>query len=111
MLRKKRLLRASEEEDPMAGMANLFDLGMVLAVALMVALVSRYDMPELLSSEDYTMVKNPGKEDMEIIMKKDNKVIKYKAEQGAGSGEGGGKKVGTAYQLENGEIIYVPEGK
>lgn len=109
MLRKRQLLRNNVEEDPMAGMANLFDLGMVLAVALMVALVTRYDMPEMLSSEDYTIVKNPGKADMEIIMKKDNEVIKYKASEGAG--EGAGKKVGTAYQLENGEIIYVPETK
>jgi hypothetical protein len=107
MLKKRGLLRNSEEEDPMAGMANLFDLGMVLAVALMVALVTRFDMPEMLSEEDYTIVKNPGKADMEIIIKKDNEIIKYKS--GQGTGKGGGKKVGAAYQLENGEIIYVPE--
>ena len=35
----------------------------------MVALVSRYNMTEVFSQEDYTMVKNPGKENMEIITK------------------------------------------
>ena len=111
MLRKRNLLNSNTDEDPMSGMANLFDIGMVLAVALMVTIVTRYNMPEMLSNEDYTIVKNPGKADMEIIMKKDNKVVKYKSSIENGSGEGSGKKVGTAYQLENGEIIYVPETK
>ena len=41
---------------------------MVFAVALMVALVTRYNMTEMFSQEDFTMVKNPGKENMEIII-------------------------------------------
>ena len=56
MRRRKRLLRNNSEEDPMSGLTNLFDLGMVLAVALMVALVSRHNMTEMLSDEDYTIV-------------------------------------------------------
>lgn len=50
---------------------------MVFAVALMVALVSRYNMTEVFSQEDFTMVKNPGKENMEIITKEGNKINKY----------------------------------
>ena len=34
---------------------------------LMVALVSRCNMTEMFSQEDFTMVKNPGKDNMEII--------------------------------------------
>ena len=45
---------------------------------------------------------------MEIIVKKDNKVSRFQAEKKTGSGKG--ERVGTAYRLENGEIIYVPEG-
>lgn len=37
----------------------------VFAVALMVALVSRYNMTEMFSQENFTMVKNPGKENTE----------------------------------------------
>ena len=51
----------------MGTVANLFDVAMVFAVALMVALVSRFNMTEMFSKEDFTMVKNPGKENMEII--------------------------------------------
>ena len=90
---KHNLLRKEEDSDPISVVSNLFDIAMVFAVALMVALVSRYNMTEVFSQEDYTMVKNPGKENMEIITKEGKR----------------GKKVGIAYELDNGEIIYVPE--
>ncbi len=95
------------DADPLAGMANLFDLAMIFAVALMVAMVVHFKLPELFSQEEFTMVKNPGKENMEIIVKKDGKITRYKAT--AGKGEGQGKRVGVAYELEDGQIIYVPE--
>ena len=66
---KHNLLRKEEDADPISVVSNLFDIAMVFAVALMVALVSRYNMTEVFSQEDYTMVKNPGKENMEIITK------------------------------------------
>ena len=95
------------DNDPLSGMANLFDLAMVFAVALMVALVTHFKMTEILTKDDVTMVKNPGKKDMEIIVKKGKKITRYKASEG--KGEGRGRRIGTAYELENGEIIYVPE--
>ena len=98
----------SEEDcDPLTGLINLFDAAMVFAVALMVAFVIRSQMTELLTSEDVTFVKNAGKPDMEIIVKKDNKVTRYKSEKSTGTGRG--ERVGIAYRLESGEIIYVPE--
>ena len=66
---KHNLLRKEEDSDPISVVSNLFDVAMVFAVALMVALVSRYNMTEVFSQEDFTMVKNPGKENMEIITK------------------------------------------
>lgn len=93
--------------DPRETLVNLFDVAMVFAVALMVAFVIRSQMTELLTSEDVTFVKNAGKPDMEIIVKKDNKVTRYKSEKSTGTGRG--ERVGIAYRLESGEIIYVPE--
>ena len=98
-----------DEMDPMSMVSNLFDIAMVFAVALMVALVSRYSMNEIFSKEDFTMVKNPGKENMEIITKKGEKIDTYKASESEQTRGNKGKRVGTAYQLENGEIIYIPE--
>lgn len=68
-------------------------------------------MTEVFSKEDYTIVKNPGKDNMEIITKKGNEISRYKASRGKDQTEnhGKGKRVGTAYQLESGEVIYVPD--
>lgn len=107
---RRRLTGRGDEDNPMSVVSNLFDVAMVFAVALMVALVSRYNMTEMFSKEDFTMVKNPGREDMEIIIKEGEKIRRYtpSKEQDSQSGRRG-KKVGVAYELENGEIIYVPE--
>ena len=109
MARKRRLINDTEDHDPLAVLTNLFDVAMVFAVALMVALVTRFDMTEMFSQEDFTMVKNPGTEQMEIITKKGEKIEKYTPSEDKSESNSRGKKVGVAYQLDNGEIIYVPE--
>ena len=107
---KRGLLRKDEDNDPMSVVSNLFDVAMVFAVALMVALVSRYNMTEMFSKEDFTMVKNPGKENMEIITKEGEEIKRYTPSEDQDSKSGKkGRKVGIAHELENGEIIYVPE--
>lgn len=107
---RRNLLRRDEENDPMSVVSNLFDVAMVFAVALMVALVSRYNMTEMFRQEDFTMVKNPGKENMEIITKEGEKINRYTPSESQDGQDGKrGRKVGVAYELENGEIIYVPE--
>ena len=102
---RRNLLKHDGENDPMSVVGNLFDVAMVFAVALMVALVSRYNMTEMFSQEDFTMVKN-----MEIITKEGEKINRYTPSEDQDSQSGKrGRKVGVAYELENGEIIYVPE--
>jgi len=108
-MRRKNIFLDQEDFDPMATVSNLFDIAMIFALALMVALVSRYKMNEVFSKEDFTMVKNPGSKNMEIITKKGEKIETYKASNQKESSGSKGKRVGTAYQLENGEIIYIPE--
>lgn len=109
MARKRRLLKDGEDHDPMAVLTNLFDVAMVFAVALMVALVTRFDMTEMFSQEDFTMVKNPGTDQMEIITKKGDTIEKYTPSEKQENSGSRGRRVGTAYQLDSGEIIYVPE--
>ncbi len=108
-MRRRSLLRKSEDSDPMSVVSNLFDVAMVFAVALMVALVSRYNMTEMFSQEDFTMVKNPGQENMEIITKEGEKINRYTPSEDKDASGNKGKRVGVAYELEDGTIIYVPE--
>ena len=98
-----------EDPDPLSVIVNLFDVAMVFAVALMVAMVMHMNMTEVFTQEDYTIVKNPGKDNMEIITKEGNKINKYTPSNDQTSSDQKGRKVGIAYELENGEIIYVPE--
>ncbi|WP_026474967.1 DUF2149 domain-containing protein [Alkaliflexus imshenetskii] len=106
---RKHLLRQTDDNDPISVVANLFDVAMVFAVALMVALVTRYQMTEIFSTNDFTMVKNPGKDNMEIITREGNTINRYTPSEDQNATGTMGKRVGVAYELENGEIIYVPE--
>lgn len=101
----------TEEEgaDPLAGLANLFDTAMVFAVALMVALVSYLRVPALLQNKDYTVITNPGKADMEIIVKEGQEIKHYEAADEVGVGRG--ELLGQAYRLADGRVVYVPAGK
>ncbi|MDE6095357.1 MAG: DUF2149 domain-containing protein [Muribaculaceae bacterium] len=99
-----------DNDNPLSMLTNLFDVAMVFAIALMVALVVHFNMNEIFSKEDYTIVKNPGEDNMEIITKSGNEIKKYtpSGNQDPDSGNRG-RRVGAAYQLESGEIIYIPE--
>lgn len=111
-MKKRRIskLKNNEDTDALSVVVNLFDVAMVFAVGLMVAVVMNMKMPEVFSKEDFTIVKNPGKENMEIITKEGGKVHRYTpSEEKKTSSNKKGKRVGIAYELENGEIIYVPE--
>ena len=108
-MKRNRLLHNQTDSDPMGTVANLFAVAMGFAVALMVALVTRFNMTEMFSKEDFTMVKNPGKENMEIITKEGQEIKRYTPSEEQETSGKRGKKVGVAYQLESGEIIYVPE--
>ena len=107
--RRTGLLNDEDEQNPMANVANVFDVAMVFSVALLVALVMSYHLPELLSSnEDITIVKNPGAEDMKIIIKEEGKPIEV-LNMTDNIGGGTGEALGTAYKLADGRVIYVPE--
>lgn len=109
-MRRRILIGKEEDNDPMSVVGNLFDVAMVFAVALMVALVTRYDMTEMFSKEDFTIVKNPGQENMEIITKEGERISRYTPSENQDDASGRrGRRVGVAYELEDGEIIYVPE--
>lgn len=107
--RKKSSFGSDDGGDPLSVIVNLFDVAMVFAVALMVAMVMHMNMTEVFTQEDYTIVKNPGKDNMEIITKEGGKINKYTPSDEQSTDQKKGRRVGIAYELEDGEIIYVPE--
>ncbi len=110
MKRRKFNAFNGDDEDPLSVVVNLFDVAMVFAVSLMVGIVLNMNMADFFSEESFTIVKNPGKANMEIITKEGKEVNSYRASGETQSADGTkGRRLGTAYELENGEIIYVPE--
>lgn len=96
------------EEDPLAGIANLFDVSVVFIVGLMITLFSIYRMGDLVDpSSEVTLVKTNPQGEREIIVKKGMEIKAYRVTGQAL--EGNGERLGTAYRLSNGQIIYVPE--
>lgn len=112
MLRSRRRadrLRMIDDDDPIAGFANLFDVAMVLAVALLVAMELYLRVPALLDArQDVTVVVQAQDGSMEIVTRKAETLTRYRVSQDAAKGEG--VRLGTAYRLESGEVVYVPEG-
>jgi hypothetical protein len=96
-----------ETDDPLAGVANLFDLGIIFAAGILLALVTYLGIPELLTKSEVTVVKNAGTSEMEILHKQGIKMERYRISREKMTGEG--KRLGMAYRLKNGEVVYVPE--
>lgn len=95
-------------EDPIAGVANLFDASIVFIVSMMIALFMAYNMLDLLDpTSEVTMVKKNASGEMEIITKKDNEIKASKVTDQKLAGRG--QRLGTAYKLPDGRMIYVPE--
>ncbi len=95
-------------EDPISGVANLFDASVVFIVSMMIALFMAYNMLDLLDPKsEITITKKTADGKIEIITKKGKEIKAKKVTDKRLSGEG--IKLGTAYQLKDGRIIYVPE--
>jgi hypothetical protein len=97
-----------QDEDPLAGIANLFDVSVVFIVGLMISLFSIYRMGDLLDPQtEVTMVKTNKQGQSQVVIKKGTEINAYRVtgEQLSGDGE----RLGTAYRLANGQIIYVPD--
>ena len=106
--RSRRNASAIHRDDPMSGVANLFDVAMVFAVGLMVAVVSAYHLQELFSADELTIIKNPNQPGkMEIIAKKGQEIKVQKLTREMAQGQG--TRLGIAYRLKDGKVVYIPE--
>lgn len=96
------------DEDPLTGVANLFDVSVVFIVGLMITLFSVYRIGDLVDpNSEVTMVKTDADGLQEVIVKRGTEITAY--ELTGETMEGDGERLGTAYRLANGQIIYVPD--
>jgi hypothetical protein len=104
--RSASFLHEDESDDPILSVVNLIDVFLVIIAALLVSVAQSPANP--FGAENVTVIKNPGKPDMEITMKEGQKITRYQAKGQIGSGDG--EKAGVAYRLKDGGMVYVPEG-
>lgn len=101
-------LRLDDEgdgDDPILSLVNLIDVFLVVIAALMLAIANNPLNP--FTSDSVTLIRNPGKPDMEIVTKDGAKIERYKGEGQIGSGLG--VRAGVAYRMGDGSLVYVPD--
>ena len=101
-----KLLHEAENDDPILSVVNLSDIFLVVIAALLIT-VAQNPMINPFNKQDVTVITDPGKPTMEIMMKKGEKVERFKANGSIGTGDG--EKAGVAYKMKDGSIVYVPE--
>ena len=100
--------RLASEADPMNSMVNLFDVSIVFIVALFFALFMAYSTLDLFNPDSQLVItKTLPNGEIQIITKKGKEVKIEKVTETTESGRG--VKLGTAYKLEDGRVIYIPE--
>lgn len=93
-----------EEDNPMNSVINLIDIFLVVIAALLIIISQNPLNP--FSNDDVTVIKNPGKKDMQMMVKKGKDIKTF--ESSGTIGEGNGVKAGMAYKMEDGSFVYVP---
>ncbi len=95
-------------EDPLTGVANLFDASVVFIVSMMIALFMAYNVLDMIDPKsEMTITKKTADGKIEIITKKGKEIKAKKVTDKRLSGEG--TRLGIAYQLKDGRVVYVPE--
>lgn len=101
-----KFLQETDNDDPILSVVNLIDIFLVIIAALLITMAQNPLMAAM-SKQDVTVVIDAGKESMEMLVKKGDKVERFKAN--GQSGEGEGAKAGVAYRMKDGSVVYVPE--
>jgi hypothetical protein len=91
--------------DPLDGLVNLFDLGLVLAVGLLLAALSSLHLSGLLGNSNLTVVENQGTADERIVVKQGDQIkVLHPTQQEL---TGTGVRLGSVYRLSDGRLVYV----
>jgi hypothetical protein len=109
-MRRRRVGTADRNGDPLDGIVNLFNVAIVLAVGFLVAALAAAGVGGLLTSENMTIVTNPGTPEMQVIVKEGDQITMLDMQSGA-EVTGAGTLIGSFYRLADGTVVYVPAGE
>jgi len=106
-VRRRARTHADRAGDPLDGLVNLFDLGIVLAVAFLLAALSSLKLSDLLTEEDVTVVRQAEGSNT-VIVKRGQRVRTVELEGRRVVGEG--RRIGSVFRLADGRTVFV-EGR
>lgn len=99
---------AALQGDPMEMIGNLFDVSVVFITGLVIALVTAYSFQDLLRVDsNVTIVTQNDQGEMVVVDKRGKEIKARKVTRKQLSGEG--ERLGVAYRLKDGKVIYVPD--
>ena len=97
-------VRYDRAGDPLDGLVNLFDLGIVLAVAFLLAALQSVNLTDLLTKTNVTVLRTDANGQTVIIKEGDEvKTVKLSDQTVAGTGQ----RLGEVYRLTDGRLVYV----
>src|SRR4051794_29607869 len=100
--------RPDRAGDPLDGLVNLFDLGIVLSVAFVPAALSSLKLGDILTNEKVEVIRNTSK-GQQIITRQGQKVTRIQLQPGQ-QVVGRGDRIGSVYRLNDGRVVYVHDG-
>ena len=96
--------RGDRGGDPLDGLVNLFDLGIVLAVAFLLAALQSVNLTDLLTQSNVTILRTEANSQTLIVKEGDEiKTVRLSKKTVTGSG----RRVGEVYRLADGRLVYV----
>ncbi|MDR1080926.1 MAG: DUF2149 domain-containing protein [Deltaproteobacteria bacterium] len=110
-MRRRRLgsgAELPEADDPMLAVINLIDIFLVFIVAVLISFLSAMGLQDLLDKDsEVSVVKRSADGEMTLITKKASRIEAVKITKS--EAEGKGVRLGVAYQLEDGTMVYLPD--
>lgn len=103
MAKRARRWDRENDHDPLAGMVNLFDVWIVVVVGLILALLGAKSSLDAVSAATREESAESAPDAIEASF---HKLPRFRKSDAVLSGQG--ERLGTAYRLANGEVVYVP---
>ena len=101
VIKRRAQRHADRAGDPLDGLVNMFDLGIVLAVAFLIA---GFSLSQLLESRAASKAHNTP---ASVVVGKNQKLVPLKPGQRRVPVANGAKTLGEVYEDPDGQLVYV----